>query len=121
MKQLDREYFLNEAKARINEYSHREFHDDADFSDLWKVPLAYTTHEDTEVEVSAYADLEDKRIVTMYGDKVAAEQSFKNSDDMISALGNLDFSELTAISEETVQQLDPEQKTETVKAHRVQG
>ena len=113
--QLDREYFLNEAKARINEYSHREFHDDADFSDLWKVPLAYTTHEDTEVEVSAYADLKDKRIVTMYGDKVAAEQSFKNSDDMISALGNLDFSELTAISEETVQQLDPEQKTEPSK------
>lgn len=113
--QLDREYFLNEAKARINEYSQREFHDDADFSDLWKVPLAYTTHEDTEVEVSAYADLEDKRIVTMYGDKVAAEQSFKNSDDMISALGNLDFSELTAISEETVQQLDPEQKTEPSK------
>lgn len=113
--QLDREYFLNEAKTRINEYSQREFHDDADFSDLWKVPLAYTTHEDTEVEVSAYADLEDKRIVTMYGDKVAAEQSFKNSDDMISALGNLDFSELTAISEETVQQLDPEQKTEPSK------
>lgn len=113
--QLDREYFLNEAKARINEYSQREFHDDADFSDLWKVPLAYTTHEDTEVEVSAYADLEDKRIVTMYGDKVAAEQSFKNTDDMISALGNLDFSELTAISEETVQQLDPEQKTEPSK------
>ncbi len=111
--QLDREYFLNEAKARINEYSQREFHDDADFSDLWKVPLAYTTHEDTEVEVSAYADLEDKRIVTMYGDKVAAEQSFKNSDDMISALGNLDFSELTAISEETVQQLTPEENRAT--------
>lgn len=111
--QLDREYFLNEAKTRINEYSQREFHDDADFSDLWKVPLAYTTHEDTEVEVSAYADLEDKRIVTMYGDKVAAEQSFKNSDDMISALGNLDFSELTAISEETVQQLTPEENRAT--------
>lgn len=111
--QLDREYFLNEAKARINEYSQREFHDDADFSDLWKVPLAYTTHEDTEVEVSAYSDLEDKRIVTMYGDKVAAEQSFKNSDDMISALGNLDFSELTAISEETVQQLTPEENRAT--------
>lgn len=111
--QLDREYFLNEAKARINEYSQREFHDDADFSDLWKVPLAYTTHEDTEVEVSAYADLEDKRIVTMYGDKVAAEQSFKNTDDMISALGNLDFSELTAISEETVQQLTPEENRAT--------
>lgn len=111
--QLDREYFLNEAKTRINEYSQREFHDDADFSDLWKVPLAYTTHEDTEVEVSAYADLEDKRIVTMYGDKVAAEQSFKNGDDMISALGNLDFSELTAISEETVQQLTPEENRAT--------
>lgn len=103
--QLDREYFLNEAKARINEYSQREFHEDASFSDLSHVPLAYTTHEDTEVGISVYADLENKKIVTMYGDKVAEEKNFRFSDDMISALGNLEFSDLVSIPDETVQRL----------------
>jgi len=103
--QLDREYFLNEAKARINEYSQREFREDANFSDLSHVPLAYTTHEDTEVGISVYADLENKKIVTMYGDKAAEEQNFRFSDDMISALGNLEFSDLVSILDETVQQL----------------
>ena len=103
--QLDREYFLNEAKARINEYSQREFREDANFSDLSRIPLAYTTHEDTEVGISVYADLENKKIVTMYGDKVAEEKNFRFSDDMISALGNLEFSDLVSIPDETVQRL----------------
>lgn len=103
--QLDREYFLHEAKARINEYSQNEFGEEADFSDLSHVPLAYTTHEDTEVGISVYADLENKKIVTMYGDKVAEEQNFRFSDDMISALGNLEFSNLVLIPDEIVQRL----------------
>lgn len=105
--QLDREYFLNEAKARINEYSQREFREYANFSDLSHVPLAYTTHEDTEVGISVYADLENKKIVTMYGDKVAEEKNFRFSDDMISALGNLEFSDLVSIPDETVQKFTP--------------
>ena len=110
--QLDREYFLNEAKARINEYSQREFREDANFSDLSRVPLAYTTHEDTEVGISVYADLENKKIVTMYGDKVAEEKNFRFSDDMISALGNLEFSDLVSIPDETVKKLtEPQNDT----------
>ena len=110
--QLDREYFLNEAKARINEYSQREFREDANFSDISHVPLAYTTHEDTEVGISVYADLENKKIVTMYGDKVAEEKNFRFSDDMISALGNLEFSDLVSITDETVQRLtEPQNDT----------
>ena len=110
--QLDREYFLNEAKARINEYSQREFHEDASFSDLSHVPLAYTTHEDTEVGISVYADLENKKIVTMYGDKIAEEKNFRFADDMISVLGNLDFSELVELDDETVQKLTPKETAE---------
>ncbi len=101
--QLDREYFLHEAKARINEYSQNEFGEEADFSDLSHVQLAYTTHEDTEVGISVYADLENKKIVTMYGDKAAEEQNFRFADDMVSVLGNLDFSELVALDDKTVQ------------------
>lgn len=110
--QLDREYFLHEAKARINEYSQNEFGEEADFSDLSHVPLAYTTHEDTEVGISVYADLENKKIVTMYGDKVAEEQNFRFADDMVSVLGNLDFSELVALDDETVQKLTPKETAE---------
>ena len=110
--QLDREYFLHEAKARINEFSQNEFGEEADFSDLSHVPLAYTTHEDTEVGISVYADLENKKIVTMYGDKVAEEQNFRFADDMISVLGNLDFSELVALDDETVQKLTPKKTAE---------
>ena len=110
--QLDREYFLHEAKARINEYSQNEFGEEADFSDLSHVQLAYTTHEDTEVGISVYADLENKKIVTMYGDKVAEEKNFRFSDDMISALGNLEFSDLVSIPDETVQRLtEPQNDT----------
>ena len=110
--QLDREYFLNEAKARINEYSQREFREDANFSDISHVPLAYTTHEDTEVGISVYADLENKKIVMMYSDKVAEEKNFRFSDDMISALGNLEFSDLVSITDETVQRLtEPQNDT----------
>lgn len=105
--QLDREYFLHKAKARINEYSQNEFGEEADFSDLSHVPLAYTTHEDTEVGISVYADLENKKIVTMYGDKAAEEQNFRFADDMVSVLGNLDFSELVALDDETVQKFTP--------------
>ena len=110
--QLDREYFLKEAKARINEYSQREFREDANFSELSRVPLAYTTHEDTEVGISVYADLENKKIVTMYGDKIAEEKNFRFSDDMISALGNLEFSDLVSIPDETVKKLtEPQNDT----------
>ena len=110
--QLDREYFLHEAKARINEYSQNEFGEEADFSDLSHVPLAYTTHEDTGVGISVYADLENKKIVTMYGDKIAEEKDFRFADDMISVLGNLDFSELVELDDETVQKLTPKETAE---------
>lgn len=106
---LDREYFLTEAKQRINDYSQREFGEEADFSDLSHVPLAYTTHEDTEVGISVYANLVDNKIVTMYGDDIAEEQSFAYTDDMLAALGNLEFSDLVVIADETIQKLTTEE------------
>ena len=110
--QLDREYFLTEAKKRINKYSQREFGEEADFSDLSHVPLAYTTHEDTEVGISVYANLVDNKIVTMYGDDIAEEQQFRFTDDMLTELGNLEFSDLVVLADETVQKLTPKEDVE---------
>lgn len=48
----------------------------------------------------------------MYSDKVAEEKNFRFSDDMISALGNLEFSDLVSITDETVQRLtEPQNDT----------
>lgn len=48
----------------------------------------------------------------MYGDKAAEEQNFRFADDMVSVLGNLDFSELVALDDETVQKLTPKETAE---------
>lgn len=110
--QLDEKYFLDTAKKRINEYMQREFSEEADFSDLSHIPLAYTTHEDTEVGISVYANLTDRKIVTMYGGEIADEQQFRYTDDMLTALNNLEFSDLVTLADETVQKLMPKEDVE---------
>lgn len=107
--QLDEKYFLDTAKKRINEYTQREFEEDADFSDLSHIPLAYTTYEYTQIGISVYANLTDRKIVTMFGDEIADEQQFKYTDDMLAELNNLTFSDLVTLSEETVQKLMPKE------------
>ena len=109
--ELDREYVLTEAKSRINEYTQREFGEEADFSDLSRIPLAYTTHEDTDVEITVYADLVDNKMVTMYGDNIADEHRFEDPDDMLSTLGNLEFSDLTVVASEIVDKYTPTEET----------
>lgn len=110
--ELDREYVLTEAKSRINEYTQREFGEEADFSDLSRIPLAYTTHEDTDVEITVYADLVDNKMVTLYGDNIADEHRFEDPDDMLSTLGNLEFSDLTVVPSEIVEKYTPTEETE---------
>ena len=103
---------LTEAKSRINEYTQREFGEEADFSDLSRIPLAYTTHEDTDVEITVYADLVDNKMVTLYGDSIADEHRFEDPDDMLSTLGNLEFSDLTVVASEIVEKYTPTEETE---------
>lgn len=110
--ELDREYVLTEAKSRINEYTQREFGEEADFSDLSRIPLAYTTHEDTDVEITVYADLVDNKMVTLYGNNIADEHRFEDPDDMLSTLGNLEFSDLTVVASEIVEKYTPTEETE---------
>ncbi len=118
--ELDREYVLTEAKSRINEYTQREFGEEADFSDLSRIPLAYTTHEDTNVEITVYADLVDNKMVTMYGDNIADEHRFEDPDDMLSTLGNLEFSDLTVVASEIVEKYTPTEETEIQSARETE-
>ncbi|MDD7515111.1 hypothetical protein [Ruminococcus flavefaciens] len=91
---------LEEAKSRINEYSEKEFGDEADFSDLTHVSLAYTTDEETFIPIEVYADLVDFRMITFYGENIVSEKKYDNLEAMLGILGNLEFDELVALSDE---------------------
>lgn len=75
-------YGLDWATELINDYCLREFGVEADFSDLHKVHLAYTTITDEELQIQVTADLVDYKIVTeIEGDVVKTEQ-FKDLEEM---------------------------------------
>lgn len=103
---------LEEAKSRINEYSEKEFGDEADFSDLSHVPLAFTTDEDNYLSIEVYADLLDYKIVTRYDDKTVSEEKYDSLREMLGTLGNLEFDELVALSDEEKTPISEDKLTE---------
>ena len=97
---------LDKAKELISEYIDRVFEAEADFSDLSRVPLAFTTDEESEEPIDVFADLSDYRIVKMYGNEVAEEINFGSIEKMLPVLANLDFDELVVIDKEAEKTLD---------------
>ncbi len=91
---------LETAKRLINEYCQREFGDDADYSDLSKVGLAYTTTEEGELEVQVSADLVDYRMLYEVDGEMVARLQFHDLDELNEFFEDLDFSELVAFAEE---------------------
>ena len=91
---------LDTAKRLINEYCQREFGDDADYSDLSKVGLAYTTTEEGELEVQVSADLVDYRMLYEVDGELVARVQFNDLDELNEFFEDLDFSELVAFAEE---------------------
>jgi len=103
---------LSEAAELINDYCNLEFGSDADFSNISRIPLAFTTHEITEEPIEVFADLADCRIVQMYGDKIAEETRFGSIEEMIPALANLEFDELVAIDDEKIREIEAPAETQ---------
>lgn len=104
---------LSEAAELINDYCNLEFGSDADFSNISRIPLAFTTHEITEGPIEVFADLVDYRIVQMYGDKIAEETRFGSIEEMILALANLEFDELVAIDDEKIREIETPAETQS--------
>lgn len=105
---------LKRAMQLINEYCEAEFEGEADFSDLSKVDLAYTTDAETEVPIQVYADLENFRLVKEYDGKIASEEQFDSLDDLSDkVLSNLEFDDLVAFyfAAPAEQQIGQEQKS----------
>lgn len=89
------------AKQLINSYCQDEFDSEADFSDLKKVGVAYTTTEDSKHTVEAVVNLVDYRLETYVDDKLFKEKTYADLKDMIdNCLHSLSFDDLVYLSDE---------------------
>lgn len=88
------------AKELINEFTVIEFENDADFSDLSHIPIAYATDEILEFPINVFVDLEKMSLVKRYDNnrEFDNEKYFGESEDkMYMILGNLEFDELVSV------------------------
>lgn len=84
------------AKELINDFCISEYGSEADFSDLGKIPVAYTVTEDEEDEIQVYIDLIGWQVIREINNKKVEFKVFKNLDELIDELEFLDFDELVS-------------------------
>lgn len=90
---------LNRAKNLLNEYCNREFGNDADFSDLHRIGIAYTEVDGKSIQVNL--DLIKCSITTYVDNEIIEEQNYNSLNDLNNnALEWLDFDNLIAIDME---------------------
>ena len=106
--ELDRENEqpFDTAIRYLREYNEKEFGGDEgeelDLSDYSRISIAYTTAEETPdewINVQVYVDLESFRIVKELDDVVVTEDLYNSVEDMLPALGSLEFDELVAVDD----------------------
>ena len=104
---------LETAKSLINAYLQEEFGQDADYSDLSNVTLAYGSTSDSEFTIEIYADLESNRLVYQVGYEIVHEVKCDDLQELNEYLANLDFDEMIAHAEEqfkAIYQVGPERE-----------
>ena len=95
---------LERAKTLIDEFCAYEYASQADFSDLSKVSIAYTTVGDGELPLQVNVDLEGYKIERELDGKPLAVQQYGSLQELIeNELECLDFQELVAVSEDKIQ------------------
>lgn len=92
------------SKELLNAYTRREFRCDADFEDLCKVAIGYTTITDAEYPMQAYANLVDYRIEIYLDDRLACFTQYDSLQKMVSdVLPELSFDDLYCVPEWVVE------------------
>ena len=103
---LSKENLLEKAKQIINDYCQDEFESDADFSDLSSIAVAYTETEDGDYPIQAIVDLNNFKIETKVLDVTTHLEQYSSLEELIDqGLVNLDFSELTYVSDEDMEKI----------------
>lgn len=116
MNNEEKEITIDVAKKAINDYYEKEFGKDSiveDYSNLSKISLAYTNTEDEKHSIQSTADLSRFRINTFVDDKLVRQERFNNLRDMYNkALVNLNFNDLTYVSQDVIAELEQNEKNE---------
>ena len=103
---------LEIAKKFINDFCVTEYGSPADFSDLEKVGIAYTTVTDEEIPIQVNADLVHYRIERYLDGKFLERRQYESLDELIqNELADLDFDDLVSVSDEELESIGatPEQ------------
>ena len=90
---------VDEAKRLIEEYCCREFGEDAraDFSDLRKIPIAYTTSEDDLHEIQVNLNLIDCCMDTCVDGTLVRHEPYESLARMVEELPYLEFDDLVSV------------------------
>ena len=95
---------LERAKTLIDEFCAYEYASQADFSDLSKVSIAYTTVGDEDIPLQVHVDLEGYKIEQELDSKPLDARQYSSLQELIeNELECLDFQELVAVSEAAIQ------------------
>ncbi len=100
------EDLLEKAKSLIDEYCREEFEqeDGADYTDLSKVGVAYTTTEDDKHEIQANVDLVNFKVEILVDNVSVRINAYSTLQELIdNELYGLSFSELTYVSDEEIE------------------
>ena len=106
---------LEIAKEFINDFCEAEYGSPADFSDLEKVGIAYTTVTDEEIPIQVNADLVHYRIERYLGGQFLERRQYESLDELIqNELAELDFDDLVSVSDEELESISttPEQDSD---------
>ena len=92
---------LEIAKEFINDFCVAEYGSPADFSDLEKVGIVYTTVTDEEIPIQVNADLVHYRIERYLNGQFLERRQYESLDELIqNELAELDFDDLISVSDE---------------------
>ena len=96
---------MERAKGLISDFCRSEYGSEADFSDLAKIGVAYTTVTDDEIPIQVNIDLVNYRLERYLDDEHLETRQYGSLQEIITnELENLDFSDLIHVSDEDVEQ-----------------
>ena len=96
---------LERAKGLISDFCRSEYGSEADFSDIAKIGVAYTTVTDDEIPIQVNIDLVNYRLERYLDDEHLETRQYGSLQEIITnELENLDFSDLIHVSDEDVEQ-----------------
>ena len=102
--EIEEQYLL--AEKLINDYCISEFGYEADFSNIEKIGVAYTTTEDERHEIQVYVNLKEFKLETYFDNHLIDTEQYESLENMNeSCLHYLSFDELVYIPDRMLEEL----------------